>query len=1351
MGAGSAGAGRCALLLIALVLLRPQSARGVDDAAPCVDGVVSGDVGDFYQQLLDEHAAAPGGSSFGTLPAEMQAMVLGCAGRSGPDLGRYELRQVVAASESPGGGSAGGAHVLARIYDYLDPDSTVLCDGARGGACAEARYYYVAVVLSGCWTDNVFGAPDTDATYLGGAGWSAGHDFPSLRTSDRLALDVACEGDPGIELAPLVQDLIGFVDANGIYHGEDPAPTGDPAATDWRSRAIAAGAAETGAPGGLPAGFRAASSAMWNMTFSRWDPSLGGARPSEATWRSPAGLDPAVLCDSGGCDLGYASSGWDATHLWEWQVVYELRWDVSPCDAFEPSRWRVAWNDLTHASPAKPGLGLCSAAESLGRITVLNQVEPTPGNPWTSFRFTVEGPTPESVVLQDPGAAECTQLADWSACGASPPWELEDRVTLEGMIATDGVFADATYRIVESAGPDSDISGYATTWECKNIDPGCAARTGTELGWTSCPEVAPSCSSHLGPGLIAGTGSSTEPFGLCGGDHVICLFTNSGGVDECLEAQTAVAEARVLGHLGAGQTSLTTAAVPVPEPQGQDSVFFSSFIPVADDSRWPGSVRRFIEPLPLVEDADGALVPDQGRTCVSPADTGCLAWDTAATLLDQAPERDRVATDRQIGIGVDERRVTYTQAGSPDALPRPIRAFDYEDSDPIEDERDLWRGMGIDFVAGDAASEALARSRARRVVRETLRQRIVTLAGPAAEPVTSLRYVLGDVGHAPPVLLAGPSRFFYLLNDLEGNGATCDSSNANTGYRCFFERHRRRRRVLVAASNDGQLHGFDAGRLETSPGGDQLSDRFDYGSGREIFAHIPRQMLEHTRRQVTGEHEPGLDGPLLVDDVFLDPVHDGIPSHRDREWRTVLFGTYREGGRGLYALDLTQPDPLEQKTVAGLGGKPAVEFRPRSGSGYVPGCSALRGSLPAGCEHPYPMVLWEFTDQCGADSGLPRPCDEDGNGLPDLGFSWSKPNSGRVLVKAEGESDPVVKFVAIFGGGLDPDHEGGVGNFLYMVDVETGKAIYKRQLAGSAAAEPAAVDTDQDGLLDTIYIGTTAGLLYKVDISRPADLSAQSARLDDLSQWAPFPIFSTEGRPIFFRPTVIFEATSGHFGVGFGTGDREDLWSEAAFDEEGRFYLVLDRGLAEGMAPLAGGPLSETSFEQIDVADQAVAENFLTTPAGSNQPGWVLRLRRGERVVSDAFALSGLLAFTTFEPEPRGDCALGGRANAYRLLATNANPIGGPGSPRATAVDGFAGATRARQAGRFESGDSGPVSPADADSLAGIRSSLMHLFPAACRFGTFSVDVTTSAAGTRSETSVRVPVCIAPWSWTEIF
>ena len=72
----------------------------------------------------------------------------------------------------------------------------------------------------------------------------------------------------------------------------------------------------------------------------------------------------------------------------------------------------------------------------------------------------------------------------------------------------------------------------------------------------------------------------------------------------------------------------------------------------------------------------------------------------------------------------------------------------------------------------------------------------------------------------------------------------------------------------------------------------------------------------------------GIDGSPRIDDVFIDPqaAEDGPMTCDDREWRTVAIGGYREGGPGYYALDITQPDTLNNVNV------------PQPTAGYTPSC-----------------------------------------------------------------------------------------------------------------------------------------------------------------------------------------------------------------------------------------------------------------------------------------------------------------------------------------------------------------------------------------------------------------------------
>ena len=220
---------------------------------------------------------------------------------------------------------------------------------------------------------------------------------------------------------------------------------------------------------------------------------------------------------------------------------------------------------------------------------------------------------------------------------------------------------------------------------------------------------------------------------------------------------------------------------------------------------------------------------------------------------------------------------------------------------------DLWNGLGLSFVPvdGTTASEVAARNAAQQMVRETLQKQTATITDPDTGTTRSVTYVLGDSFHSNSLLVEGAADFTKLALDLEGNGNTCDDTTSpNLGYRCFFERHLRRRRVILGSSNDGQVHAFDAGIFQGSVIDQSLQGQYNLGTGKEIFAHVTRPMLQHTADMTSLEHGPGVDGSMRAGDYFIDPEHDGTPAEADREWRTVVITTYREGGAGLVALDL---------------------------------------------------------------------------------------------------------------------------------------------------------------------------------------------------------------------------------------------------------------------------------------------------------------------------------------------------------------------------------------------------------------------------------------------------------------
>ena len=514
-------------------------------------------------------------------------------------------------------------------------------------------------------------------------------------------------------------------------------------------------------------------------------------------------------------------------------------------------------------------------------------------------------------------------------------------------------------------------------------------------------------------------------------------------------------------------------------------------------------------------------------------------------LLLQAPHPDDVTAaapwdpaDLQLGVGADERRLVYSQFSEDGNR----RLFTYPETDA--QKYDLWNGLGLSYIAGDTASEDNATTAANTTIVTTLLEKEADVnvpdpANPGGFMDVPLTYLMGDIFHADPLVVSKPSNFTYYVGDPYLNKRLCAADpDPNrfppVSYKWFADRHVCRRTLLVAGSNDGQLHVFDGGIFRAlgsttaecllpakdldndgiaeadewndglvdydlndevertsercsadgdcesgdcasgfcaaqscvsnadcdsnlclangfcSGGNGVIDGIYDNGTGREIFAFMPRAMMRTVSGDGQGRRpQPRLLGPRRQPADRRRLHRPAAPESfavtcEDREWRSVAIGGYREGGPGYYALDITQPDVLNDKNVPQpLGGA----------SGYVPSCFEGGGA----CDNrPYPSVLWEFQDlQAVSIGGVTTtiPLDEDLNGSRDLSNSWSRPTTGRIRVctgscTADETED---RFVAVFGGGVGDVPSPAVGNFVYMVDIETGRVIYKKPVIGCRA------------------------------------------------------------------------------------------------------------------------------------------------------------------------------------------------------------------------------------------------------------------------------------------------------------
>lgn len=860
----------------------------------------------------------------------------------------------------------------------------------------------------------------------------------------------------------------------------------------------------------------------------------------------------------------------------------------------------------------------------------------------------------------------------------------------------------------------------------------------------------------------------------------------------------------ILGQIEQRARTFASAAVPSVQVTVEETVYITNFVPLRNRSFWDGHARAFIKPL-VDADGDGKpdIVPCNSSAAGDPP-TACHLWDAGLAMLSQAADKTVTATtgSLKLGIGKDQRRVYYSQLpdelnATVDAWPENRRLFDRTSGPPEPVRYDLWRGFNIipQSIRDDtllASEETVNETTANGIIARTLAKKEAV-----ADDSSLITYVLGDIFHSNPVIVGGPSNVRYFADDLNA-------------YRDFARKHENRRKMFLFGANDGMLHAIDSGRFWTSrtdPNtGNQLEREFDTGTGRELFAYVPRAIMPRLEQMVTGiTHQFTVDGTPVVADVFVDPKVDlNAPDPGDREWRTVAITGLREGGQGYFALDITQPDELDSQNVPVYNGQ---------SDDYVPSCI----TRPADCADdadtiPFPAALWEFNDSVWDNNGgngsgkkIYVELDEDDNGRGDLGDTWSTPNIGRIKVcRTAGCTTPVDKYVVVFGGGMDKSSKStpaaaAEGNWLYMVDIETGEAIYKRPLLGAAPSEPAAVDTNQDGYLDRIYIGTIAGKLYRVDLTADAAggtypaLENQSVRGRDgqnhtvqripATSWIPRVIFDTnyEGstaltspspvRGIYYRPSVLFAAKLGLYALAFGTGDREDLWASypGVFP---RFYVFVDD--TDQMA-LADLPIREGYLQSLDVAvNNTTNSDFLLAPGLSpGRRGWYLRFNEDDRLITDPFSLSGLTIFSTYRPrvaitdgsngtpvtivcgagssDTNNTCAKRGNSRIFVMNTTNGNSflVSNGQSIRYKELDLFVTNPFTEQSATQNEGPAeGNLNTLGVDEQM-VMESLKSLFPKNCKFGNHRVDIKTVTDEGGVERIAPIPICIIEKNWKE--
>lgn len=366
--------------------------------------------------------------------------------------------------------------------------------------------------------------------------------------------------------------------------------------------------------------------------------------------------------------------------------------------------------------------------------------------------------------------------------------------------------------------------------------------------------------------------------------------------------------------------------------------------------------------------------------------------------------------------------------------------------------------------------------------------------------------------------------------------------------------------LVYVGTNDGMLHAFDR------------------ATGRERYAYVPSKAIANLNKLTddrTVDFQSFVDAPPLIRDAFIGG-----------SWRKILVGSLRLGGQGVYALDITNPNPAGEAALAG-------------------------------------QVLWEFNDTSA--------------GGADLGFTYGNPVITRM---------PSGDWVALVPGGYNSevtDGAAGSGNaVLYVLRLSDGAVIRKFDLGPGTKGltTPMPGDYSIDG--DTNPL--TGDYTEVTDLAFAGDLNGDLWRFNfqntSPASWSVVKFFDAPaGQSITVQPRIMgtgYEQAKRAFVVMFGTGKYlEPADRVPGSGGQQSFYGLFDQGKA-GAYPIT----------QAQLTQQTITESGNLRTASSNQipsgkAGWFINLpAAGERSITTPVfrTVDRSVIFTTLVPKSDDPC-----------------------------------------------------------------------------------------------------------------
>lgn len=284
--------------------------------------------------------------------------------------------------------------------------------------------------------------------------------------------------------------------------------------------------------------------------------------------------------------------------------------------------------------------------------------------------------------------------------------------------------------------------------------------------------------------------------------------------------------------------------------------------------------------------------------------------------------------------------------------------------------------------------------------------------------------VLGDIVDSSP-LWVGPPSYSYgtSIKDL-----LTGTTGSETSYPSFQSSQAQREQIIYAGANDGFVHGFRAGSNDAN--GDFNTATND---GQEVLAYFPSVLASSI-----GDYA----SPNYAHRYYVDATPGTGDLYYSGAWHTWLVGGLGAGGRGFYALDVTDPSKFSTSNAANI----------------------VKAEVNAS----------NIDALCGVS---------DGSCSNDLGDTFGTP-----IIRRMHDG----KWAVIAGNGYNSP-SGNASIFIALIDPSTGQwSIKDIPVAGpvnghaNGIAYVTAADLDGDKIADYLYAADLYGQVWRIDVTSPS-------------------------------------------------------------------------------------------------------------------------------------------------------------------------------------------------------------------------------------------------------------------------